>query len=139
MNKRVTKKVRGKAPKPASRIAKAPAHVGAGGRLFADPVPGADETSFQVDNTSVAYFNSPYYLLHQSQVQPVPPPSTPQPHLNLADVVGAGVIAGIQSAKTITFHAVGDTGAAKVSATQSAAAAIAQEGSVADAMAADVE
>ncbi|HXQ80877.1 MAG TPA: metallophosphoesterase [Opitutaceae bacterium] len=58
--------------------------------------------------------------------------------MDLADVVGPDLIAQIQSAKMIVFHAVGDTGAAKVSATQSAGTAIAHEGSVADAMAADV-
>jgi hypothetical protein len=31
------------------------------GRLFADPQPGADGTSFQVDNTSDAYYTSVYY------------------------------------------------------------------------------
>jgi len=112
--------------------------IGGGGRLFANPVPGTDETSFQVDNTSSAYYNSPYYLQHQTQVQPVPPPSMAQPSMDLADVVGPDLIAQIQAAKTIAFHAVGDTGAAKVSATQSAATAIAHEGSVADSMAADV-
>ena len=68
----------------------------------------------------------------------MPAPSTPQPGMNLADVVGPGLIAGIQSARTIVFHSVGDTGAAKVTATLSAATAIAHEASVADAMAADV-
>jgi hypothetical protein len=129
-----------KAAKPAkpANPANPPNLVGGGGRLFANPVPGTDETSFQVNNTSSAYYNSPYYLAHQTQLQPVPPPSMPQPRMDLADVVGPGLIAQIQSAKTIVFHAVGDTGAAKVSATQSAGTAIAHEGSVADAMAADV-
>jgi Calcineurin-like phosphoesterase len=108
-----------------------PNQVGAGGRLFADPTPGADETAFQVNNTSRAYYNSPYYLQHQNQLQPVPAPATPDPRINLADVVGPAAIAGIQSAKTIVFHAVGDTGAAKVTA-------IAQEASIADSMTADV-
>ncbi|MGA2016136.1 MAG: metallophosphoesterase [Opitutaceae bacterium] len=135
----------GKAPagtgKPAAGTGKPAASsnlVGAGGRLFANPVPGTDETTFQVDNTSSAYYNSPYYLAHQTQIQPVPAPSTPQPSMELADVVGPAMVAGIQAAKAIVFHAVGDTGAAKVSSGQTAAVAIAQEGSVADAMAADV-
>src|SRR5271169_3131910 len=68
--------------------------VGSGGRLFANPVPGADETSFQVNNTSSAYYNSPYYLKHQTQLQPVPPPRVPQPSINLGDVAGAGLVAG---------------------------------------------
>jgi len=46
--------------------------------------------------------------------------------------------APIEAAKKISFHAVGDTGAAKVSASQHAAEAIAHEASVADAMADDV-
>ena len=129
-----------KAPKvpTAPKAPQPPNLIGSGGRLFANPVPGTDETTFQVDNTSSAYYNSPYYLLHQLQLQPVPPPSTPQPSMDLADVVGPAMITAIQAAKTIAFHVVGDTGAAKVTATQSAATALAQEGSVADAMAADV-
>lgn len=63
--------------------------IGNGGRLFADPKPGADETSFQVDNTSIAYFNSPYYLQHQNQLQEVPAPLTSPPIMDLADVLGA--------------------------------------------------
>jgi calcineurin-like phosphoesterase family protein len=110
--------------------------VGGGGRLFADPVPGADETTFQVDNTSQAYYNSPYYKLHQDQLQPIPTPAAAQPGINLADVVSAALIADIQAANRIVFHSVGDTGAAKV--TPTAAAAIASEAHVADAMAADV-
>ena len=112
--------------------------VGNSGRLFANPKPGADETTFQVDNTSQTYYNSPYYKLHSAQLQPVPPPSLSPPIINLADVIGPAMISQIQAASQITFHAVGDTGAAKVNASQSAAIAIAQEGSVADAMAADV-
>ena len=49
--------------------------TGTGGRLFGETHPGADETAFQVDNTSEAYYNSPYYLLHKNQLQPVPPPT----------------------------------------------------------------
>lgn len=106
--------------------------------MFADPFPGADATSFQVDNTSSAYYNSPYFLLHQKQVQPVPKPAVPQPSLQLGDIVGPDFVAAIQMANRIVFHAVGDTGAAKVSATQTAAEALSHEESVADAMAAAV-
>jgi hypothetical protein len=127
-----------KVPK-APKVPKPPKIVGTGGRLFANPVPGADETSFQVDNTSAAYYNSPYYLLHQYQMQPVPQPSTPQPTMDLADVVGPAMIAAIQAANLIAFHSVGDTGAANVSASQAAGTALAKEGWVADAMAKDVE
>ena len=113
--------------------------IGNNGRLFADPHPGADENAFQVDNTSSAYFNSPYYLLHQKQLQPVPPPRISPPIMKLVDVIGTAMINQIQAAKKISFHAMGDTGAAKVSASQSAATAISHEGSVADAIAADMQ
>jgi hypothetical protein len=127
----MTKKKAPKAPKSTTVAAGA-------GRLFANPDPGKDETSFQVDNTSSAYYNSPYYLLHQLQLQPIPPPMVPQPSIKLSDVVSPALIAQIQSVKKITFHSVGDTGAAKVNSAQTAAMAIAAEGNVADAMAADV-
>ena len=87
--------------------------VGAGGRLFGEQQPGPDETAFQIDNTSEQYFQSPYYLMHQRQVQPVPAPRTSPPRVNLADVVGAAPVAAIQQAGRIVFHSVGDTGAAK--------------------------
>ena len=57
---------------------------GARGRLFADPQPAADEISFQVDNTSAAYYESAYYKLHKDDLQPVPEPRTPQPRVDLA-------------------------------------------------------
>jgi hypothetical protein len=123
-----------KAPKAPKSTVVAPG----AGRLFANPVPGKDETSFQVDNTSSAYYNSPYYLLHQLQLQPIPPPLVAQPSMKLSDVVSPALISQIQAAKKITFHSVGDTGAAKVNSTQTAAMAIAAEGNVADAMVADV-
>ena len=104
---------------------------GTSGRLFADPQPGPDETSFQVDNTSEQYYNSAYYKLHQSQLQPVPPPRVDPPRMQLAGVLSAEMIGQIQAAGRITFHAVGDTGAAQ-------ARAIPNETGVADAMARDV-
>jgi hypothetical protein len=109
-----------------------------GGRLFADPHPAPDETSFQVDNTSAAYYNSPYYLLHKDDLQPVPQPHVPDPLVNLENVLGSDFLAPIIAQKKISFHAVGDTGAAKVNAHQTAAQAIAFQANVADAMAADV-
>jgi hypothetical protein len=124
--------------KKPSKIPSAPNLVGTGGRLFANPVPGKDETTFQVDNTSEAYYNSPYYKLHQLQLQPVPAPSTAQPIMDFASVVGDSAIAALQAAGKIAFHAVGDTGAAKVNVSQGAAVALAHQGSVADAMVADV-
>jgi hypothetical protein len=108
------------------------------GRLFADPQPAPDETSFQVDNTSAAYYESPYYELHKDDLQPVPQPRVPDPRIDLTDVLGADFLAPIVGAKRLTFHAVGDTGAAKVNAHQTEAKAIALEASVADAMADDV-
>jgi Calcineurin-like phosphoesterase len=119
--------------------AAAPNLVGVHGRLFADPHPAPDATSFQVDNTSVQYYQSPYYLAHKNQVQPVPAPRTTPPHLDLADVLGPDLLGPIAAAKRITFHAVGDTGAAKVNPFQTAAQAFANEESVADAMAADLQ
>jgi hypothetical protein len=43
-----------KAPKvpTAPKAPQPPNLIGSGGRLFANPVPGTDETTFQVDNTS---------------------------------------------------------------------------------------
>ena len=109
---------------------------GAEGRLFADPEPTPDETSFQVDNTTKQYYDSPYYTLHKNDLQPVPKPSSPEPRLDLGDVLPADLIAPIAGARKIAFHAVGDTGAAKVNATKRGEVDR-RRGSVADAMAAD--
>jgi hypothetical protein len=106
--------------------------IGTGGRLFGEPHPGSDETHFQVNNTSVAYYNSPYYLLHKNQLQSVPGPTINPPRLDLASVLDASAIQAIQAAKKIVLHSVGDTGAAKVTGP-------ATEASVADMMVADVQ
>jgi kumamolisin len=129
---------------PATPPAPVPAPTPAPGqaaetRLFADPQPGADETSFQVDNTSAQYYNSAYYLQHKNDVQPVPAPRTSPPRLDLTEVVDGTLLAPILSSQRIVFHAVGDTGAAKVTAAQSAGQSIAHEAGVADAMAADLQ
>ena len=109
-------------------------------RLYAEPKPSPDETSFQVDNVSEQYYNSPYYEAHKDQVQPIPDARAGAPaNLELQDFVPQEVWDAINAAGQITFHAVGDTGAAKVNRSQSAATAIAHEASVADAMAADVQ
>jgi hypothetical protein len=114
--------------------------VGPGGQLYADPKPSPDENAFQVNNTSAAYYNSPYYTLHKNQVQPIPPRRTGAlPYLKLTDFLPQDLTAAISAAGKITFHAVGDTGAAKVNVRQTAATAIAMEAAVADAMAADVQ
>jgi hypothetical protein len=113
--------------------------AGAGGRLFADPAPSPDEVAFQVDNTSAAYYASAYYKLHKKDLQPVPAPRVPVPRVDLADVLEPEFLGAITAAKRISFHAVGDTGAAKVNSFQTAAQALANEAAVADAMARDVQ
>jgi hypothetical protein len=112
---------------------------GQDGRLFAEVKPTADETQFQLDNTSAAYYNSQYYLLHKDLLQPVPAPRTSSPRMDLADVLGSDATNAIATAKKIVFHSVGDTGAAKVNHFQTAQQAIAHEAGVADAMAGDVQ
>jgi hypothetical protein len=113
--------------------------VGPGGRLFADPQPGKDEVAFRVDNTSEAYYNSPYYEMHKNDLQQIPPPRKNVPmQLQLADFTGPAIISAIQQAGKITFHSVGDTGAAKVNREQTVQRAIQNEAEVADAMASDV-
>ena len=114
--------------------------VGPETRLYAEPTPSPHETSFQQDNVSAQYYNSPYYTIHKDQVQAIPPPRDGAAlQLNLADFVPGEIVDAINAAQRITFHAVGDTGAAKVSRSQTAATSIAHEAGVADAMAADVQ
>jgi Calcineurin-like phosphoesterase len=121
-------------------MASKPNIFGPGGQMYADPKPSPDEDAFQVDNTSEAYYNSPYYKLHKNQVQPIPPPRTGAlPYLELTDFLPENLVDAITSAGKITFHAVGDTGAAKVNSVQLAATSIAQEAAVADAMVQDVQ
>src|SRR5260370_194044 len=113
--------------------------IGPGGRLFAEPIPGKDEASFRVSNTSSQYYNSPYYLVHKREVEPIAPARKNAPmHLDLGDFVGPQIIQNIASAGKISFHYVGDTGAAKVNRQQTAGQAIANEAKVSDAMAADL-
>jgi hypothetical protein len=123
--------------------APAPAQItnllGAHGRLFAEPQPTADETAFQLDNTSARYYRSPYYLQHKRELQPVPAPRMQPPRMDLAEVLDETWLQPIIAANRIAFHSVGDTGAAKVNAFQTAALAIAHEANVADAMALDVQ
>ena len=104
---------------------------GPNGRLFGDPSPSPDETAFQVDNTSDAYYTSPYYKQHRNEIEAVPmgPPAAP---LSLQDVVGAPFLAPIVAGNKISFHAGGDTGASVI-------AKISSEASIADAMAADLQ
>jgi hypothetical protein len=93
--------------------------------------PGEDEATFQIDNTSQAYFRSPYYLHHKDQLQPFPSPQFDPPHMKLSAVLPDETVAAIEAAKKITFHACGDTGAAKHSGP-------ATEASVAEMMVEDV-
>ena len=106
--------------------------VGPEGQLFADPHPGEDESAFQVDNTSDAYYKSPYYKAHEEQLQPVPQARVSPPHLQLAQVIGAGPLASCVAAKRISFHAAGDTGPSEASHVSTVA-------SVADAMTAELK
>lgn len=118
-----------------------PTIIGPKGQFYADPKPSTDENAFQVNNTSNDYYNSPYYEKHKSEVQRIPPPTLPAApaHIDLSDYLPAELIKQIQNSGKITFHAVGDTGAAKTNAHLSAAVSIADEAAVADAMATDVQ
>jgi len=100
-------------------------------RLFAESHPDADPTAFQVKTDDESYYNSPYYVAHKSEVQPIPKPRAAPQRLNLGDVVSGAEIARITGAKAIVFHAVGDTGASKESH-------LPNEEAVADMMASDV-
>ena len=131
-------KARGAKPQPATPQWSSK-QVGVHGRLFADPQPSPDETSFHVDNTSAEYYESPYYKLHKEQLQPVPAPSISPPRMTLAELIGEEAVKGITEAGKIAFHAVGDTGAAKVNVHSGPAVAIEHEGWVADAMSKDVQ
>jgi hypothetical protein len=113
--------------------------VGPSGRLYADPVPGPDEVKFSQDNTSSEYYDSAYYVAHKNQVQRIPPRRANASPLKLEDFLPASMISAINSSGKISFHAVGDTGAAKVTRSQLAATAIGHESAVADAMVAEVQ
>jgi len=60
------------------------------------------------------------------------------PPLNLSDFIPANLIGAINTSNKIVFHATGDTGAAKVNRSQTAATAIGHETAVADALVHDV-
>jgi hypothetical protein len=85
--------------------------VGKSGRSFAG-------TSFRVDNTSGAYYQSPYFLENRNRLQPIPTLRINPPRMQLGDILEKSGIKAIQAARTITFHAVGDTGAAKQKGSQ---------------------
>jgi hypothetical protein len=114
--------------------------TGPKGQLYAEPKPSPDENAFQINNTSEQYYQSPYYKLHKSQVQPIPPRRNGvPPYLKLTDFIPQQIGDAIGKAGKIVFHAVGDTGAAKTGANQSAATSVAEQAAVADAMSADVQ
>jgi hypothetical protein len=71
--------------------------MGPEGRLYADPQPGPDEVKFREDNTSSAYYNSPYYLAHKDQVQPIPRRRSGVT-LNLSDFIPQEILNAIQAA-----------------------------------------
>jgi hypothetical protein len=112
--------------------------VGPSGHLYADPTPGPDEQSFQVDNSSSKYYSSPYYLAHKNQVEKIPPARNTTP-LVLSDFLPGAMISAIEEEGKIVFHSTGDTGAAKVNRSQTAATALGHEAAVADAMVDDVD
>jgi calcineurin-like phosphoesterase family protein len=112
--------------------------VGPNGRLFADPVPGPDEKMFSRNNTSSAYYSSPYYEAHKNQVQPIPRRRNDAP-LDLQNFLPPDLMSAISGAGKIVFHCVGDTGAAKVNRSQTVATALEHQAAVADAMTADVK
>ena len=60
--------------------------IGPHNRLFSEMAPKADQTSFAIDNTSLKYFASPYYLLHMKHLQPDPA----APVLTLPVAIGTG-------------------------------------------------
>jgi 3',5'-cyclic AMP phosphodiesterase CpdA len=114
--------------------------VGPSGQLYGEVVPGNDESQFQEDNTSAQYYSSAYYKIHKNQVQPIPPPRAgAELRLSLGDFVAPSAMDAITLAGQVVFHAVGDTGAAKVGAGQTSAQAVANEAGVADAMVAEVK
>ena len=44
--------------------------IGPKDQTYADPKPSPDEGAFQVNNTSAAYYNSPYYKKHRTRCSP---------------------------------------------------------------------
>jgi hypothetical protein len=117
-----------------------PGVTGPKGQTYADPKPSPDEVSFQVDNTSQQYYQSPYYKANQHEVQPIPlPRSGVPPYIELKDFLPQTLMDAITQTGGIVFHSVGDTGAAKTGPKQSAAVSIAEEAAVADAMTNDVK
>jgi hypothetical protein len=101
-------------------------------RLFADPDPGPDELSFHDPNVDAQYYTTGYYPIHRNEIQPFPRSIPDPPRIGLSQILGPNLMQPIVDANQISFHAVGDTGAAS-------AKLIKPEGTVADAMAAEVQ
>jgi hypothetical protein len=80
-------------------------------RFFGEKKYSPDETVFQINNTSIGYYNSPYYKMHQNDLQPFPKGGSS--NINLGDIIGQPAVDAITQAGRIIFHVVGDTGAAK--------------------------
>ena len=68
-----------------------PSTTGPQGQLYADPKPTPDEDAFQVNNTSEAYYNSPYYLKNKNLIQQIPPPRPGVPLAQMQTGEGATV------------------------------------------------
>jgi Calcineurin-like phosphoesterase len=95
------------------------------GFVFADPIATPD--NFDSFNPQDVFADSAIYTTPVPE--PIPAPWLDPPVLSLDQVLGASVVAQIQSAGSIAFHSVGDTGGVKQPAMQFA---------VADALAADL-
>jgi hypothetical protein len=95
------------------------------GFVFADPIATPD--NFDSFNPQDVFADSAIYTTPVPE--PIPAPWLDPPVLSLDQVLGASVVAQIQSAGSIVFHSVGDTGGVKQPDQQFA---------VADALAADL-
>jgi hypothetical protein len=124
--KKNTKKTAGKKPRPAKKFPTGKAGTTAGGFVFANPKPSPDDYG----NFSQSDVFADSNVTASTTLQPIPK-SWRQPEvLDLAQVLTPADIQQIQSAKSIVFHAVGDSGGVKEPSKQFA---------VADAMATDLQ
>jgi len=79
--------------------------TGPGGQLYAEQKVTPDENAFQRNNTSAAYYNSPYYAAHKNQVQPIPQPrQNASPNIVLTDFVAKEIITAINAASATRRH-----------------------------------
>jgi predicted phosphodiesterase len=79
-------------------------------RLFADPSPGPNNTSFE-PTADERYYTTGYYFRHQSEIQPFPRPAPYPPLMDLSQILGPKLLQPVLDAKAIAFHALGDSGA----------------------------